>query len=67
MDELFERDGRFIGSGEIINNLDLNGKEGTTPIFNFIFWHKNGRLYGNAFYQYSPIVRVARLEYKITN
>ena len=65
--ELFEKDGRFIGSSEIRDNLSFTGKDGSTHIFSEIFWYKKNLLYGNAIYNYSPIVRVARLEYKITN
>ena len=65
--ELFERDGRFIGSGEVLDNLILNFEEGDTPIFNEILGYDEGLVYGNALSNYSPIVRAARVEYKITN
>ena len=63
--ELFERNGRFIGYCEVEDNLTLNFNEGDTPIFNEILWCDKGIVYGNALSNYSPIVRAARLKYKI--
>jgi hypothetical protein len=65
--ELFERDGQFIGSGEVKDNLIFNFDEGDTPIFNEILYYNKGLMYGNALSNYSPIVRVARLNYRIVN
>ena len=63
--ELFSKDGRFIDSCQVQDNLSFTGKDGCTQIFSEMFWYSENLLYGNAIYNYSPIVRVARLQYKL--